>query len=147
MKKITKEYIESQISNVEFKRGIGTITHCYITVKSGFVVLGESACADEAQFNQSIGESYAYENAFDKLWVLFGFELKRKIGGDYKYRLERESDELKERVDKLTEFLAKDKPEFIDGAEWFDLNEQLVLMKRYLVLLDRRLKKFTNQSH
>ncbi|WKS98351.1 Gp49 family protein [Gallibacterium anatis] len=136
MNKVTKDYIESQIIDVKFKQDIGTITHCYITIKSGFIVVGESACADESQFDQSVGESIAYENAFNKLWNLFGFELKRKIGGDYKYRLERERDELKERIEKLIAFL-KDKPEF----EWIDLHQQLEVMKRYLVILNSRINK------
>lgn len=141
MNKVTKDYIESQIIDVTYKQGVGTIKHCYITIKSGFIVVGESACADEAQFNQIIGESVAYENAFNKLWNLFGFELKRKIGGDYKYRLERERDELKERVEKLMAFLKEDKPEFIDSIEWSNLHQQLEVMKRYLVILNSRINK------
>lgn len=83
----------------------------------------------------------AYENAFNKLWNLFGFELKSKIGGDYKYRLERERDELKERIEKLIAFLKEDKPEFIDAIEWIDLHQQLEVMKRYLVILNSRINK------
>mgnify|MGYP002507182991 CR=1 FL=1 len=55
--------------------------------------------------NAEIGKQIAYENAFDKLWQLFGFELKQRIGGDWRYRLNRERNELSERLDKLRTYL------------------------------------------
>lgn len=78
MKTITKEFLESEIVGVKYTRLSGTLTHCAITVKSGFVFTGESACVDEASFNQKLGEKYAYEQAFDKMWLPYGFLLKQK---------------------------------------------------------------------
>ena len=91
MNSITEEFIKSQIANVEYHQLTGTtITISVITLKSGFTVTGESACVDPNNFDVEIGNKIAYENAFDKLWQLFGFELKQKIGGDWVYRLHRE---------------------------------------------------------
>lgn len=81
MESITKEFLESQIEHVEYTRLSGTLTHCAITVKSGFVFTGESACVDEASFDEKIGQHYAYENAFEKMWLLYGFWLKQKLAG------------------------------------------------------------------
>ncbi|UZA56239.1 Gp49 family protein [Moraxella bovis] len=79
MKSITKEFLESEIVNVQYTRLTGTLTHCAITVKSGFTFTGESACVDEASFNQELGEKYAYEQAFEKMWLPYGFWLKQKL--------------------------------------------------------------------
>ncbi|MDO4896332.1 MAG: Gp49 family protein [Moraxella sp.] len=79
MKSITKEFLESEIVSVEYQRGQGTLTHCYITVKNGFTFTGESACVDEASFDKEIGEKFAYENAFEKMWHPYGFWLKQSL--------------------------------------------------------------------
>lgn len=79
MNKITKEFLESEIVDVTYTRLTGTLTHCTITVKSGFVFTGESACVDEASFNKEIGEKYAYEQAFEKMWLPYGFWLKQSL--------------------------------------------------------------------
>lgn len=78
MKTITKEFLESEIVDVKYTRLSGTLTHCAITVKSGFVFTGESACVDEASFNPKLGEKFAYENAFNQMWKPYGFWLKQK---------------------------------------------------------------------
>lgn len=77
MNKITKDFLESEIVSVEYQRGKGNLTHCYITVKSGFVFTGESACVDENNFDKEIGEQIAYKQAFEKMWLPYGFWLKQ----------------------------------------------------------------------
>lgn len=79
MKSITKEFLESEIVDVQYTRLTGTLTHCAITVKSGFTFTGESACVDEASFNKELGEKYAYEQAFGKMWLPYGFWLKQSL--------------------------------------------------------------------
>lgn len=79
MKSITKEFLESEIVDVTYTRLTGTLTHCAITVKSGFTFTGESACVDEANFNKELGEKYAYEQAFEKMWLPYGFWLKQSL--------------------------------------------------------------------
>lgn len=79
MKSITKEFLESEIVNVQYTRLTGTLTHCAITVKSGFTFTGESACVDEASFNKELGEKYAFEQAFEKMWLPYGFWLKQSL--------------------------------------------------------------------
>lgn len=76
---ITKEFLESEIVNVQYTHLTGTLTHCAITVKSGFTFTGESACVDETSFNKELGEKYAYEQAFEKMWLPYGFWLKQKL--------------------------------------------------------------------
>lgn len=77
--RVTKEYIESRITETDFQvLPKTTVTICNITLDNGFSVRGESACVDPANFDEEIGQKIAYDNAFDKLWPLFGFLLAEK---------------------------------------------------------------------
>ncbi len=80
MNKITVEFLNSEIANVEYLRPVGTLTICVITTKDGFTFTGESACVDPANFNQEIGEKIAYDNAFEKMWLPYGFWLHKTLG-------------------------------------------------------------------
>lgn len=83
--RVTKEFIQSRIAAVAYLVvPETTVTICHIEIDNGFSVRGESACVDPKNFNQELGEKYAYENAFEKLWAFFGFLLaeKRKLPFD-----------------------------------------------------------------
>lgn len=74
MEKITKEFLSSQIKEIQFMQYPNTTaTICNIELKNGFSVRGESACINSADFNVKIGQDIAKENAFAKLWELYGF--------------------------------------------------------------------------
>jgi len=80
MNRVTKDGITTKITKVAYHQlPETTLTVCVITVENGFTVTGESACADPANFNKEIGESIAYDNAFDKLWALEGYLLKQRM--------------------------------------------------------------------
>ena len=55
------------------------LTFCVITLKNGFTVTGESACASPENFDAEIGKKVAYENARQKIWQLEGYLLKQKL--------------------------------------------------------------------
>jgi hypothetical protein len=76
--RVTKEYMEGRIGEVKFHRLGPTLTHCSLHLDNGFVVTGESACVDPANYNREIGEKIAWDNAFAELWPLFGFLLAEK---------------------------------------------------------------------
>lgn len=139
MNKITKEFLESQISSVAYQRGKGTLTHCYITVKNGFTFTGESACVDEASFDEGMGKKFAYEQAFEKMWMPYGFWLKQKTGGTPIDRMQIELDDLHDKMDKLGVFIAKGQPEFLNDDEWVLLQEQTNHMANYYNVLNARL--------
>lgn len=79
MNKITEEFLHSEIVSVEFTRLQGTITHCAIKVKNGFIFTGESA-------DEEIGKKIAYENAYEKMYMPYGFWLKQKNYDDKKLK-------------------------------------------------------------
>lgn len=139
MNKLTEEFLESQIKNVTYTRLTGTLTHCAITVKNGFVFTGESACVDESDYEREIGEKVAYSDAFEKMWMPYGFFLKQKIGGDFVFRLQNERDELAERYEKLEAFLSTDKFNQLDDQNRELLREQFYAMRKYLSVLNTRL--------
>lgn len=56
----------------------GRTTICMLTLENGFTVRGESSCVDITRYNQALGEKYAFENAFDKIWQLEGYLLTQR---------------------------------------------------------------------
>ncbi len=77
--KVTKEIIDARIAKREFMvLPNSTVTICNLTLDNGFSVRGESACVDKRNFNLEIGEKLAYDDAFRKLWHLFGFMLAER---------------------------------------------------------------------
>ena len=76
--RVTPEYMKSRIADTTFTRIGETVTHCRIILDNGFSVSGESACVNDANYNQQIGERIAYDNACRQLWPLFGFLLAEK---------------------------------------------------------------------
>ena len=77
MGRITKEFLISEITNVEYHRIGATLTVCVITTKDGFAFTGESACINPGDFDEELGEKFAYENAFEKMWMPYGFWLNK----------------------------------------------------------------------
>ena len=150
-KRVTLDALKENIEKVDFIVHAGTqLTLCVITLKNGFTVTGESACADPAMFNKEIGERIAQENAEKKIWPLMGYALKQELflatgdaSGDFRDRVRAE---LKETEDRLAKLEA-----FVHGAEQFDrlsmkeqsdLREQLVVMQEYRGILARRVNRF-----
>lgn len=56
-----------------------TLTVCCLTLKNGFTVTGESACASPENFDAEIGKEIAFNNAKQKIWALEGYLLKDKL--------------------------------------------------------------------
>lgn len=78
--KVQPEDLEKEIAKEEYHLWPSTnLTSCVLTLKNGFSVSGESACADKANFNAEIGRSISRRNAKDKLWSLLGFRLRDKL--------------------------------------------------------------------
>lgn len=81
MNRVSKEMIESKILNVDyFYHDLLTIAVIVLSTSNGgvFKVIGESACVDSNNYNKELGEKYAYENAYEKIWMLEGYLLANK---------------------------------------------------------------------
>ena len=57
------------------------LTFCVLTLKNGFTVTGESACASPENFDAEVGRKIARANAVNKIWPLMGYELRSKLAG------------------------------------------------------------------
>lgn len=55
------------------------LTVCCMTLRNGFTVTGESACASPENFNVELGRKIARENARNKIWQLEGYLLKQRL--------------------------------------------------------------------
>lgn len=60
----------------------------------------------------------------------------------HEQRVIEEKDQLKERIDKLVDFLQKGQPKFIDDKNWQLLNEQYDAMNWYYTILISRTELF-----
>lgn len=58
-----------------------TFTVCLLTLKNGYTVCGESACASPENFDPEIGRKIARENARNKIWALEGYALRNRLSG------------------------------------------------------------------
>jgi len=57
----------------------GRTTVCQLTMENGFTIEGQSACVSEANYNQALGEKYAYEDALDNCWAFEGYLLAQRL--------------------------------------------------------------------
>lgn len=77
---LTPSDIKSKIKEVQYHIVPNTTTTiCSLTLENGFVVNGESSCADPSAFNKEMGERIAYAFAVEKVWPLEGYLLKEKL--------------------------------------------------------------------
>lgn len=145
--KITPERLEEVIDSEQYHVfGDTCLTVCVLTLKNGFTVTGESACASPENFDAEIGRSIARRNAKDKIWSLEGYLLKQKLheikSSNFLTRLIQEKADLMTKVEKLGVFLGSGASQL--GVEEFnDLVEQHEYMQKYLHVVSRRLERLT----
>jgi hypothetical protein len=77
--RVTVTDMEAKIKMTTYHRLEGTTTTvCQLTMENGCTLIGTSACVDPANYNQALGEKYAYEKAFEQLWQLEGYLLLQR---------------------------------------------------------------------
>lgn len=75
--------------------------------------------------------------------VIFGaMKMPNKELQPHEQRVVEEKEQLKERLDKLIEFLQKGQPNFISDKNWALLNEQYDAMNWYYTTLVNRIELF-----
>jgi len=81
--RVTKDYILSLVVKEQFHVFDGsTFTSCLLTLKNGFTVHGESACASVKNFDVELGRKIARDNAVNKIWMLEGYLLREKLSNE-----------------------------------------------------------------
>lgn len=147
---LTKENLENQIVSIEYNRFGEVGIQCVLTLNNGYTVTGESGCIDPTIFNEEIGKSIAYENAFDKLWPILGYQEKQRwfieTQTTWVDRLLIERQELDKKLKALTGFIFNPdgsravRSEAVSENQWELMYEQHTAMEQYLRILDQRLK-------
>lgn len=61
---------------------LSCLTICVLTLKNGFTVTGESACASPENFDAELGRKIARDNARGKIWALEGYALRKRLSGE-----------------------------------------------------------------
>jgi hypothetical protein len=78
--RLTPDMISNKINQIQVHRfPETTLTICALTLQNGFVVVGESAAASPANFDEEIGRNIAFENARQKIWALEGYLLRESL--------------------------------------------------------------------
>lgn len=78
--RLTPADIDAQIVAEQFYVFPGTtMTICCLTLRNGYQVTGEGACASPENFDAAIGRRIARDNARKKIWALEGYLLRSKL--------------------------------------------------------------------
>ena len=78
--RLTPQLIDDVIADEQYHVFEGScLTVCCMTLRNGFTVTGESACASPENFNVELGRKIARENARNKIWQLEGYLLKQRL--------------------------------------------------------------------
>lgn len=78
--RVRPEDLELEIAREQYHVPEGTcLTICMLTLRNGYIVTGESACAVPENFDAVLGRKIARENAKEKLWPLLGFRLRDRL--------------------------------------------------------------------
>ena len=135
----------------------GRTTICQLTLidngDSGFTVEGQSACVSKSNYDKALGEKIAREDALNKVWMLLGYQVAvqlqkqyRRANETFKERLQREYAELKVKLDALEMWIGTPSYNQLSIDEQEDQKEQLVLMRQYSEILDRRMARLLKAS-
>jgi hypothetical protein len=76
--RVTEASIKGKIGSVDYVRH-DKLTLAIVTMKNGFKVVGKAAPASRENFDAQVGERYAYDDAFEKLWQLEGYLLREQL--------------------------------------------------------------------
>ena len=81
-RRLRPEDIDTSIKDAQYYVFPNTqLTVCCMTLKNGFTVTGESACASPENFDADLGKKIARQNAVNKIWPLEGYLLKERLSG------------------------------------------------------------------
>ena len=83
--RLTPTHLDAQIEHEDFHRFPGTtLIVCALTLRNGFQVVGHSAAASPANFDEGIGRKIARDNARQQIWALEGYALKTRLWEELK---------------------------------------------------------------
>lgn len=82
--RLTPDHIDNTITGVDYHVFPGTtVTVCLLTLRNGYTVIGESACASPENFDQELGRKIARDNARNRIWQLEGYLLRERLHNEH----------------------------------------------------------------
>lgn len=87
--RVTLDQMLARIEHEEYWHPSHTphMTICVLTIDNGFVVVGSSAPADPANYDENLGRQFSKEDCIRQMWRLEGYRLRDKL-----WMIEREQD-------------------------------------------------------
>lgn len=80
--RLCADHVDQAIARVETHTFAGSnLTVCAITLRNGFTVTGEAACADPRHFNQEIGRRIAEGKAREKVFAALSLLVCENLAG------------------------------------------------------------------
>jgi hypothetical protein len=73
MNTLVKEYVEDIEYGHEVKHPDEIHTHCRLTLKNGYELIGTSVCYDPVGYDPELGKFYAFEDCLRSLSVIHGY--------------------------------------------------------------------------
>lgn len=79
--RVTLASINEKVETVEYvnPKLAPHFTLAIVKLKNGYVVTGQSAPADPANYNEELGKKFAFEDAVRRVWPLEGYALCEKL--------------------------------------------------------------------
>ena len=79
--RVTLQSIHDKVDTVEYVNPALAphFTLAIVKMKNGYVVTGQSAPADPANYDKELGEKFSFEDAIRKVWPLEGYQLCEKL--------------------------------------------------------------------
>lgn len=80
-KRVTLAAMEGKVETAQFYNppAAPELTICVMKLTNGFVLVGKSAPADPANFNQELGQKFAREDCIRQMWPLEGYLLREQL--------------------------------------------------------------------
>jgi|SRR5215472_7885175 len=64
---------------VDVVRPLRVLHVCLIVLRNGFTLVGKAAPASEANYDENLGRTLAYEDAVRQAWPLMGYALRERL--------------------------------------------------------------------
>lgn len=78
--RITSERIDGVVDSAQYLGPFnGRLTICILTLRNGYMVIGESCCVSRENYVESLGQKLAHDDARDKIWALEGYALRSQL--------------------------------------------------------------------
>lgn len=132
-----------QAGSIEIQDLSDKTTLVKFKTEEGFEIVATSSCVDPKNYNRDVGAKICIDQIKDKLWEYEGYILSKKLykttGKSLFDRVYSEATELKEKLERLQDFMGSPKFDALSYADKYLLIDQECAMQDYLDVLTARL--------